>query len=1107
MRQLELTCRTLWIGILFFAIVCSPNWAAGAGKIKEVKWDADGQRILIPHTGSIGKHQTRVIAHPNRLVVDFEGTVLGKIPRKTRVQGSNVHEIRVGMYKGRARVVVDFQKNSVPTFKVVRSKGVVSLAFGKQPGTNSQLSRRKASEKALTKLSSTSPLSPKAVPAAGTSSGARMTGPSGASGSASRLPLVASARSDRSSAGSDGSRSSSFKGRVKGKAAGEHPSASSVKKPINLREVKLAQRLELNQPAPYRSGKSKRSVKEPRPAAPGAARAGKNLKMAQKLERGRPAPTTSQGTKARARTSIPDVKPSSTARLRGVPGRGRMVREVRPPVTPPTPDPRLVVQEVTELKFIQVGHNARLVIRGGDHLDYRMTRVSPTKVRLDLVNAEIPKAHQKPLKTDEFSTSVEMIVPGSQTIFIQLKDAVPYQVQKKKGVLMVDFPPPRFALTADQKAILVPKEGEAAPRAEYRARRESLMARREAARIMREEEFRRQSETIATQIAGLLKEQEEILKERRAIERKYRITGDPEVFSKPVTMNFQGISVQNVFRLLGEQAGLNIMLGDDVRGTVTMHLRDVPLGQVIDHILQSHGLDRDLVGNVMWVGRRARIQRTKNARMREYRTLLRQADQKLARNKREIRRLEKDREQALEKITKEEAVATELPTEAPVFETVGATETIEIDGEPVTLLLVQVKLNYAKVNDITPILECVFNRNCGGTTLPAGEAEAEALQTAQERLTSQGFQPGSPGAEARMERVRREIDRERRTQAAEEVARRTPAGEALAGLRGAGLSPRLQRILAHTIMWKNSKYNMLFIKDLPERIEEMKKLIATLDVPTPQVLIEARLVRANRNWARGLGINWGVNNNQITSRDIATITNPNPNRTYTMWGYTGLPGATAGSSPATDINPPYTSALTNTLWMDIPAANTLVGAAMQFGLLQGQLATDLDIRLAVGESNGKTKIIARPKVQVLDQQSATVLDGVQIPYPSVSADGTQVQFVSANIQLNVTPTIYPDGRIQMKLTVTDNEPGATFNGLTSIDNRQANTVLIVKDGDTAVIGGLLRRTTGRNNSGWPGLMYIPLVNFFFNANSKNEEIGELLLFVTPTILKKPPTAA
>jgi len=118
-----------------------------------------------------------------------------------------------------------------------------------------------------------------------------------------------------------------------------------------------------------------------------------------------------------------------------------MVREVRPPVTPPTPDPRLVVQEVTELKFIQVGHNARLVVRAGDHLDYRMTRVSPTKVRLDLVNAEIPKAHQKPLKTDEFSTSVEMIVPGSQTIFIQLKDAVPYQVQKKKGVLMVDFPP------------------------------------------------------------------------------------------------------------------------------------------------------------------------------------------------------------------------------------------------------------------------------------------------------------------------------------------------------------------------------------------------------------------------------------------------------------------------------------------------------------------------------------------------------------------------------------------------------------------------------------------------------------------------------------------
>ncbi len=135
----------------------------------------------------------------------------------------------------------------------------------------------------------------------------------------------------------------------------------------------------------------------------------------------------------------------------GVPAQRQMVHEVRPPVTPPTPDPRLLVQEVTELKFIQVGHNSRLIVRGGDHLDYRLTNVSPTKVRLDLVNAEIPKVHQKPLRTDLFSTSVEMIVPGSQTIYVQLKDAVPLQVEKQKGVLMLDFPPPRFVMTPEMK--------------------------------------------------------------------------------------------------------------------------------------------------------------------------------------------------------------------------------------------------------------------------------------------------------------------------------------------------------------------------------------------------------------------------------------------------------------------------------------------------------------------------------------------------------------------------------------------------------------------------------------------------------------------------------
>ncbi len=245
---------------------------------------------------------------------------------------------------------------------------------------------------------------------------------------------------------------------------------------------------------------------------------------------------------------IPDAPPAS-ARLGGAavssqvgPPPSQMVREVRPPVTPPTPDPRLLVQEITELRFLQVGHNARLMIRGGDHLDYRMNKVSPTKLRLDLINAEIPKTYQKPLRTDQFSTSVEMIVPGSQTIFIQLKDAVPYQVEKQKGVLMFDFPAPRFAMTGDLKGAGGLGVGAGQP------------SDAEGGKIIRQEQIRARLEDLKNQVRAIQESSSALQKERIEVLKTYQITPDPDIFSKPVTMDFQGISLKNAFRLLAEQA-------------------------------------------------------------------------------------------------------------------------------------------------------------------------------------------------------------------------------------------------------------------------------------------------------------------------------------------------------------------------------------------------------------------------------------------------------------------------------------------------------------------------------------------------------------------------
>ena len=389
MRSPVIRQKTLWLACLFLAAFCRPAWAGTAGEITGVKLDAENKRIVIACKGTVGKHCARVIGRPNRLVMDFEETKLGHAPRKIAGGKTDIHEVRVGNSKSRARVVVDFQNKPVPPFKVKREDNEVLVVFGNSLAAELQAPEGDAAGGNWNKSASNSTLSPSFVPAA------------------AKPPVQEKKESRRENPNKN---ETGIK-RTAAPHTGEKriAAAADVKKPA-VNEIKVAQDKDQKQPSP--STFPRTGMSENQTASPGAG-----------LDRPYSGPPN---------------------------GGPQMVREVRPPVTPPTPDPRLLVQEIAELQFIQVGHNARLVVRAGDHLDYRMTKVSPTKLRLDLVNAEIPKAHQKPLKTDLFSTSVEMIVPGSQTIFIQLKDAVPYQVEKKKGVLMVDFPPPRFAMTRDQ---------------------------------------------------------------------------------------------------------------------------------------------------------------------------------------------------------------------------------------------------------------------------------------------------------------------------------------------------------------------------------------------------------------------------------------------------------------------------------------------------------------------------------------------------------------------------------------------------------------------------------------------------------------------------------
>ncbi len=165
------------------------------------------------------------------------------------------------------------------------------------------------------------------------------------------------------------------------------------------------------------------------------------------------------------------------------------------------------------------------------------------------------------------------------------------------------------------------------------------------------------------------------------------------------------------------------------------------------------------------------------------------------------------------------------------------------------------------------------------------------------------------------------------------------------------------------------------------------------------------------------------------------------------------------------------------------------------------------MRINLGEHADQLRVIARPKVQVLDNQKASIKKGQTIPFTTVSANGTQTQLVNADLLLEVTPRIFADGRISMKIKMTDDSPASSTGTNPNILTQEAETNMIVKDGETAVIGGIIRNSGNDARDGWPGLMNIPVVNLLFTNKFRDKHLEELLVFVTPIIIKRPPPAS
>ncbi len=282
--------------------------------------------------------------------------------------------------------------------------------------------------------------------------------------------------------------------------------------------------------------------------------------------------------------------------------------------------------------------------------------------------------------------------------------------------------------------------------------------------------------------------------------------------------------------------------------------------------------------------------------------------------------------------------------------------------------------------------------------------------------------------------------------------------------------------------------NSVLITDIPERVAQISELLQDLDTRTPQVLIESRIVQATLNFTRELGVQWGFN--------------------YKASAETGNPtGATFPSSiqtGGTNVGSPF-GTNGDSFIVDLPAA-VGTGAGGVFGLVLGSItgAYDLDIRLSALENRGDGRILSSPKILTLDNTPARIEQGVSIPFLSVSAAGTQTQFVDATLRLEVTPQVTNDDRVLMTIKVTDNAPDETLqgaNGQPSIRRNEAETQVLSADGETIVIGGIFTRAVTESESSVPWFSRIPLFGFLFQNTSTTDQRRELIVFITPRIVR------
>ena len=297
----------------------------------------------------------------------------------------------------------------------------------------------------------------------------------------------------------------------------------------------------------------------------------------------------------------------------------------------------------------------------------------------------------------------------------------------------------------------------------------------------------------------------------------------------------------------------------------------------------------------------------------------------------------------------------------------------------------------------------------------------------------------------------------------------------------------------------DDRTNSIVLTETQSKLDEFRRLLERIDIPVRQVLIEARIVNANTNYSRQLGVKWSGGLNLSNGNQRSVIGGSGSTQQAGTAGVFETPPEGAANNNKFDVNNNGTGFTGTNPFVDLGVSNPT--GALAVGFMSGSAILNLELNAM--QSDGGGEIISQPKVITSDKKTALINSGKEIPYLEASSSGAaSISFKEAVLSLEVTPQITPDGNIIMDVKVTNDQQGKqVFNGVPVIDKNEITTQILVRDGETVVLGGIFTRDYSNTQEKVPFLGDLPVIGPLFRRDISKDDKTEMLIFITPKILQ------